>query len=57
MEKIIKALKLIALQLERANELKEIELTDKYNSDIQNQAFENKRNQLLKEIGNGKTLS
>ncbi len=57
MEKIIKALKLIALQLERANELKEIELTDKYNSDIQNQAFENKRNQLLKEIGNGKTMS
>jgi len=57
MEKIITALKLIAIQLERANELKEIELTDKFNSDIQNSVFEEKRNKLLKDIKNGKTLS
>ena len=57
MEKIITALKLIAIQLERANELKEIELTNKFNFDIQNPVFEEKRNKLLKEIKNGKTLS
>jgi len=57
MEKILTALKLIAIQLERANELKEIELTDKFNSDIQNPVFEEKRNKLLKDIKNGKTLS
>jgi hypothetical protein len=57
MSKLITALKLIAIQLERANELKEIELSNKFKEDLENKFFEDKKNKLLKEIKNGKTLS
>ena len=57
MEKIITALKLIAIQLERANELKELELSNQFKTDLENKFFESKKNKLLKEIKNGKTLS
>ena len=57
MEKIITALKLIAIQLERANELKELELSNQFKTDLENKFFEAKKNKLLKEIKNGKTLS
>jgi hypothetical protein len=57
MEKIITALKLIAIQLERANELKELELSNKFQTNLENKFFETKKNKLLKEIKNDKTLS
>ena len=57
MEKIITALKLIAIQLERANELKELELSNQFKTDLENKFFETKKNKLLKEIKNGKTWS
>ena len=63
MEKIITALKLIAIQLERANELKEIEIENKFDltprlkDNLINKGFESKRNVMLKELKNGKTLS
>jgi hypothetical protein len=57
MEKIITALKLIAIQLERANELKELELSNKFQTNLENKFFETKKNKLLKEIRNDKTLS
>jgi hypothetical protein len=52
MEKIITALKLIAIQLERANELKELELSNKFQTNLENKFFETKKNKLLKEIKN-----
>ena len=57
MEKIITALKLIAIQLERSNELKELELSNKFQTNLENKFFETKKNKLLKEIRNDKTLS
>jgi hypothetical protein len=57
MEKIITALKLIAIQLERANELKELELSNQFQTNLENKFFETKKNKLLKEIKNDKTLS
>jgi hypothetical protein len=57
MEKIITALKLIAIQLERSNELKELELSNKFQTNLENKFFETKKNKLLKEIKNDKTLS
>jgi hypothetical protein len=43
MEKIITALKLIAIQLERANELKELELSNQFKTDLENKFFETKK--------------
>ena len=57
MEKLITALKLIAIQLERANELKELELSNQFKTDLENKFFETKRNKMLKELNNGKTMS
>ena len=59
MSKLITVLKLIAIQLERANELKEIEIENKFDltprlkDNLENRVFESKRNRMLMELNNG----